>query len=439
MSDTDNQNLRFEALEALIDSIEKGPDAGLDQLRQRDDPESIQQRLNILLEADRIQEAADVVHSRDQTNDGAENAIWPLSRNGEFAITPAYCFVGRKAGLEALQTAMLSSIRSRYTCCSCGFGRGESISEGWSSLGGTEAGFVGRAPAIASIITVAKANGAAETALETRATLVAFEINRRLGSFDEFHQCAQLILKNEERQIPLDFAIAVLKYGIPVPEDFPDRVRRDHPNTFDAGLLAAMIEAQILHDASRAFDSAYKLHDKAVVREDREQLFKLLAELAQTAGKDAVERVDQLAPELIEPEAGFFKLYTAAKYLREERLEAAAKIIDETRNEQNPEWLQMCADLELKRGKNQLATDWMIKAAELLPRPELLAQAAQMAYRDGRVGQAAELLEQLLELNPRDVKARNFLSGLLFELKRFTEAARHLEVLRKLEPSSVHS
>src|SRR5947207_2018272 len=75
--------LRLENLEAYILALEQGPEAGLAQLRGRQDPDTIRRQILILSDNERFDQVADLVRGRPPHVRWADLAIHALVRCGD--------------------------------------------------------------------------------------------------------------------------------------------------------------------------------------------------------------------------------------------------------------------------------------------------------------------------------------------------------------------
>ncbi len=171
--------------------------------------------------------------------------------------------------------------------------------------------------------------------------------------------------------------------------------------------------------------------------EQREQLCGLLVEISQDLGDEARAEVRRVVPSLLTESGRFLKFLEIDSLLRKGQTTDAAALLDEVKDETDPLWLQIFANCLAQSGDNEKALDYLLKAADTMPHPELLWRTAAMAHHIGRLNDAATMLKKYVTLRPRDIRGRANLATIYMDIGDFRSAAQEFAELQEREPGNL--
>lgn len=423
---------RLDSLDAYLVAFEEGSEAGLEQLQGKNDPFSIRRRLAILLEAFRFQEAAASVRNVPLDEEWCDKAIIAFARDGD-----------DRAANEVLQWARERDDVNLARRCQILFAEASFVHalrnrpEGSVLLPGqvsTQEGLELRnaLQIVKPFIQSLQAEQHLRTEMEVLAVQIALRVHLFLGEYDQVEALGILLLTRNP--IPLFAADLVLDNKLSVPADMLDRLRSEHPGKFRAQLLALLIENKLVKQPKQAFEAAKRLISGAHTAEEQEQALRTLSGFAQELGPAAFEEVEQIVSTLPNASTRFQEMLEAERALRAGDTESAKTLLESGRDDADPYWLQLQTYWLLQTGNGDAATDCIMKAGKLAPHPDLLHRAAAIAFEHGRMHDAAEALEILLRLQPRDIDARRNLATIYTQNSDFIGAATQFSLLREQMP-----
>jgi len=285
------------------------------------------------------------------------------------------------------------------------------------------------------LLAVAEANERVGNGLEAEALAVAIVSARLLG--DRARASSLAVLLGTREPVHLEYARAALRGDTDPPADLPARLRRDYPVYFEAWLLAAYLSQADGTDARRAFSEGLGVLTLATSDSERERAVGVLLELASEAGDGALQEAEQAAGEALGREHRFTQFAQAARLLAAQKADEVAPLVEDLRNESDPLWRQFAAALCLLRKDEPGALEHLIAASWVLDRPEVLERTSILAARLDRDEAVEEILDRLVALRPRDVRAWSLLSNACVRLGRHGRAASAYAVLRELEPNAL--
>ena len=414
-----------------LEALQQGPEAVILKLEGRDSPDAIRWRLQALLDVGHIGDAAALIRDREPDPHWSDLAAYVLAANGELDAA-------RRVVDRVSEQVSDPSIRRRDTVA-LAKGRLRCVQQLGEQPSAVTAKQLEELEEVISTLEPITAtviwNDRIQNELESQAVEVALQANGFLGNR---HQCRRLTeLLSSRKPVRMILARAALQRWIDAPADLPQRLREEHVDSFEANLAAAVIEGEYLGRPEPSFESARQLVQRADTSEQKERLFGVLSNLAQEIGEDAMQQLEELAPSLLSEDSRSLSLYKASRMLRQDRAEEAGPILEELRDEDEPQWLQVYAGYLSAKGKQAAAADYLAKASGLIPHPGLLWKAALVAYDAGHIDDSIRALEQLLELVPDDAASRNNAVALYMRKRDYANAARHLSYLVKNEPSNV--
>ncbi|MFI5387622.1 MAG: tetratricopeptide repeat protein, partial [Fimbriimonadales bacterium] len=267
---------------------------------------------------------------------------------------------------------------------------------------------------------VAAVDKQVENELESQALEAAMFANGWLARRTKSEDLARILATRTP--VPMALAQAALAGHIAASPELPERLREEHPTSFQAKCLAALVEGKVLGCHRAAFQAAKALISEASSDSDREQLVRVLIDLAQGVGDEANRDVDRLT-ESLSRDQRLRKLLAADRLLKKGAYAEADPILAETRDETDPTWLQLAANQHLQAGEVTRAIDLLLKATALLPDPKLIGATARIACEHNKQEAAAEALGRLLKVRPDDIPAHRSLAELYAQMGDYARAA----------------
>lgn len=435
MRDPRQSQARVDGLSAYIRALEEGPELGLEALADKQDPESIRQRLRILIERGDITQAVALVRNREPHFRWAELAIFVLSRGGhEDEAQAIMTWSGSQRDPELHQRCRLRYGQGTLEHALSSRPADEQIQPG--SLTGEERTGVERVlAALDPIVSYAAARGQIDNPLEEQAVNVHAHCCVLLSRTDECESSVQLLATR--KRLPLDFARFAVQGIVSATPDIPERLRADHPASFEAKLLACLVQGRNLNEAAEAYREATQLIGTATARNHKESLFRLLVALSQRLGP--VEQQDTTArgEDLLGTDHKLVQLWRAEQKLFGGDVEGAHGILKAIADEADPYWHQLQSHLCHQRNQPSEAIVHLRKACALQPQSELYRKLSFLAHEHGEIAVAEDALRAILRLNNGDEVALNNLAVLLAESDRFDEAADHFGELHRRFPEKV--
>ncbi len=424
----------IESLEAYLDSYEEGPEAALGRLEGKTDPDSINQSLRILIESKSYEDAASLVVGAELDEKWCIRAAFVAARQGETArVEEIIDWAGGLPDVSARRSCVLASCEGSFDRILNESGSRVPLLPGRLS-DDERATFLSMLERLHCITDIVNANGRVSTPLEAQALVAAMNAHYLLGEQAEVKRFADLLAKRSP--LPVEIGRAILQFGVPASPEIVDRLRKENDGEFEAGLLAAVIEGKCLDQTKTAFESALGLLRVANTPDERQSIFSVLYDFAQDIGGSALERADALAPQLLDQDSRAAQLHAVDKALRTGDLDAAAEGLKQTRDEDDPMWLQAAAMLHLHKGETSAALDFLVRASTMVAHPEMLRRLAAVAHEQKRDDIASEALEKLVALRPEDSNARQNLAFIYSSRSDFVHASEQFSALETLEPEN---
>lgn len=287
------------------------------------------------------------------------------------------------------------------------------------------------APVLSSVIS----SGTIDSELDNVAVRVAWQAYLLLGESSEVARLAQLM--STRTPVPPDVARSVVSGYMSPPPDLSQRLRSDHPNDFNANILAAIVEARS-GECVRAYKEAKKLLLLADSNERKEELFGLFQDLWQELDAESASECEGIARSLINHNPRLLRTFDAAQALSKGDGELALGILDELNAEDDTYWLQLRGNALLQLGRLPDAVEMFQSAAHLTGVPTLLHKTADLAYQAEKTSIAVECYEALVIAQPDNLTARSNLASLYaFNLHDTGKAAAQFKALHDAEPNNV--
>lgn len=410
---------RLEALDVYLASLEARPEVALEMLRESADPESFRYRLRLFLETANLDGAVELVNSRGFDGKWADLATVVFIRKGdldraegiiEHAREDQNTSIGQRAAL-AFCLEVLKKAASRPLL------NPSDKEELQRALG-----------VITPDIDRVKAHGRITSELESEILQSAVNLLQLLEEGERLRELTPLL--ELRTPVPLPLAQAALTGWTSPSEGLSDRLRKEHPRSIPAQLLAVSIDGELLGKTREAIGEALELRKAATTPEHRKDLGRLLLNLVDAdRSKAYFPEVEEVSRKLVEEDEELRSPLEATRLLQAGKLDEAVRVLDQNRREEDPHWLQAYANCLLQTGERSSALVMLRKAADLLPHPHLLRRVASLAYETGQLSDAAEYLTRLLQRSPKDVTARRGLAAIYWDSQRYEEAAKQFSIL----------
>ena len=285
--------------DAYLKARAQGSNVGLAELADRSDPDALATRLALLASENHFEPAADLVrglppHERwcnaairifvqtGETLRARELVDWARGTPEKPARWQAYCAAFAESALQFLQ--MPPPTREKVV-----------LQPG--SLNGAQKALLSEAIEVlepaAQIITL---QGGVTNGLETAVAEVAFRCHYLLRHRSECQQYFRLLETRRPVSLLLAQSALVDWLEIDPPADLPARLRADHPDSREAKLRAATLEAATPGKQNEAFEALLPLLQEDLSPEERQEIAELL--LALKSGLDPArrERCEQFLP-----------------------------------------------------------------------------------------------------------------------------------------------
>lgn len=279
------------------------------------------------------------------------------------------------------------------------------------------------------------AAGEIGSGLDLAAARLAWQANHLLGHREVVAHLAQLMYAH--RPIPLEVARSVVSGIVEPPSDLPERLRLEHPDDFDACILALAIQSAHMGQYGDAFEHAELLVSLADTDKKREDLFLALQQIWQELDGDLLAECERIMTALVCDLPRLRMLFEAARALREGDPDKAIGLLDAEQNETDPTWLQLRANALLQKDLPGEAVEYLVSAARKTSDPVLLRGAADLAFHVQKIEIARECYEQLLKVQPDNLAVHGNLATIYaFHLHDLERTSTHLRALHDAEPEN---
>ncbi len=420
---------RLITLRAKIDFMSGNQDTALELVENRSEPACVTLRLSILLQLERFSEAA------------AIRNIQPHEKWCDRAITARVMTGDRTGADEMLAWAKGRDDLTCYNRSLIAYSQALVI----FALGGQDHALKARP----HLITESQRSAAADALAALRPLLTPSDELNQLRSAVEIdaHSLAvrlAILTRDDDRRersskilsvarvVPLELGYATLRGDVPPRNDLPDVLRRDHPRSLDAQILAAMIEARRLDRADDAFLTLAEKTHLAKSPEQKLEIAQSLFELATATSVDMTDDSLQLAQGLLGRDHPFPRLVAAYRLVEAGDCAGADKILTEVGGPDDALWLQVSARRKSREGDEAGALEDIITVGILLGSVGPLWSAAGLAKSLNLEDREAFALNKLLEIKPDHINARKALAVSFLRGQEFARATAEFAKLREL-------
>lgn len=434
-TDTDRTSLagRIDSLEAFLESLKTDTDAALATLAGSAAPEHVRGQILLLIDADRYEEAAALVRD-----------IAPHARWADLA-TFAYAVVGQMSEAQALlewsrtQDDALLARRAAMALAEGVLTHVQSVQPDMlktARLGAPTAAastLQTAADALSPLLLIPKANGRIQTKSEREAVELATRICALQGDLGSLLELAPLLA--QETPIPLVLAQLTVAHLVDAPDDIVTRLRTEYRESFQAHLLACIIEGEVLHRYADAFSSAQALLPHASDAADKAEAVKVLFHAAQHLDSDALSQAHAVARAHLSDAHPLVQYIQVLSSIHNGAIDEARAILEHTPRDEDPTWLQLYAQCLELAGNRDEALKLLLRAADLLPHPGVLQRAADLAVLHSRPETAVTALQRAVALSPDDGDLHHDLALTYMRLSAFDKAAAQFRLLRRQYPN----
>lgn len=431
----DEQRAKLFVLKAAEAELIDGPDAALEVLGPPTDAIRMKATLGILVRAYRYKIAADLIRDQRADERWIHLAVIAFASLEEFSR--ALALVGQAD--ESVDLSVMRSSRLAFA---------EGVIEAWrtrkpdESLLGPKVwpdNDVELAKRVIDILdpllSSVRANRKIVGDYELEAVIFAVYCASIARDREFLSQYIHWLIK----YVPIPLLIAELCLrGLtsPTPIGLSNRLRVEHPGSFQAAFLAAIVERDLFQNPKAAFESLVDLSAKAPSESEKESLCIALFETCGNCGPDQIEKSIQVVTQL-KPESDRFQgLLRAMKFLADGNVLEATAHLNTIRDESDGVWWQAQAQFCERAGDEAGAELAWKKASELVPHPDVLRRSIQASIDRRRYQSAIRGLTKLLEQDPNDEKHLKTLAWAQIQIGDHAQASRHLRQLVKLNSSN---
>lgn len=236
----------------------------------------------------------------------------------------------------------------------------------------------------------------------------------------------------------LTLANLVLYGLIELTRDLIEDLESNYPDSYEAQKLAILIKTKYETFNKEDFEEAIKRLTKYLSSKDRKvEIFQILKDIAYKFGEPFIETLEQNVAMLLSEDERLLKLFNCERLLNQKALPEADKILSETKDENDPVWLQLYGRYLYLMGDTKVALEYFNKARLLLPHPELINSTAKLAFETEDYGLSVELLKKELENEPDNLSLLNNIAAACFRKGDYKLAAEYFGKLKELKPEEL--
>lgn len=272
--------------------------------------------------------------------------------------------------------------------------------------------------------------------IEAKLLFIAINANWLLGDISKVRKLASYLVTKKPASIELaHLAMIGLADKNSLSSDFPDRLKDENPESFIAFMFSHLLRSDLFYCGEEAFASL-KRYAPSIKEDQKIKYAEGLLHIAQLLGDAQVEECIKILEELLGKESHFCKLSKAQYLINLGKIQEAESIIQECKDENNPQWLQIHAFIQAEKENFAEAIESYEKAANLIVSPEILATLGRVAIKASKkdnkfTDKIISAYNSLLSLQPDKLAARHNLAFALVRIGRIQEAKFHFEYLAK--------
>ena len=423
------------ALKASIAVLRNNVDSALALLSDHSDPYAIRTRTALFLNKQKYVEAMSVIEGLEPHARWCDVAVPVYALNGQ--LEKAQLLLRWAAGLPDRSRYLQCCVRLAEVMLSraiAGQPKGAEVLPVTVTASEREQ----LAPVLCTlrpVLDLIYAAGKPSSGLDMSALRVAWQANHLLQRREVVPELLNLMA--QWTPVSLDVARGVINGYIEAPSDLTGRLRKDHPNDLDAGIMAAVIDSCSSVQDKEVVAKAKELVPLADTVAKKEELFKLFQQLWQTREGVEAEECEKIVKSLVAHNPLLNTTFEASIALRNKDADRAILILEGQKAETDPYWLQMRANACLLKGQLPDAIEFLLVVAKMTLDEGLLLKTGEIACQAKKYDIAVWCFEKLVDINPDNLPIRNNLAHIYtFVLHDFENAATQFRALRRIEPAN---
>lgn len=426
---------RIASLLAFEASINDSVEAGLAALGTLDDPARVYAALQLLVQNNRFQDAIDLVGGHSPHYKWIDLAVYAQVALRDVGSARALLEIAREsceAGWVAdrCRIAVADGVFSEVLNDSLGV---EFVARGGlSDEDRVLLEFV--IEALNPILAPVRLSGRVDAAIQRAAVEFAANAYGLLGQFPQITDLVQPMIRC--RPVPLLLAQLTLRRICEPPKGLSGRLRVEHPNSFSAAFLAALLDREIYERSQESLDSLIGLQQMARDhgQEAVEQLSQGLFETASAMRVADLSRARSVVDELLGTPNRYRLYFDSAAFLMQDQPDAALRELNSHPREHDAAWWQIAAKAHESSDDLDKASQCWERACELMPHPDMLNRFAGMSIQQHRFEDAVRALKTAVVQSPDDPRLLEQLAFAHTRLRQYSEAGIIFEKLRRLHP-----
>ncbi|QDU39712.1 Tetratricopeptide repeat protein [Maioricimonas rarisocia] len=430
-----DHTVRIASLRAFEASLIRSVEAGLAELGTLDDPVRVHAALQLLVQNDRFRDAVDLVGGYPFHCKWIDLAVYAhvALRDVESAGTLL------EFARESCESAWVAD-RCRIAVADAAYcevlndsaGGGTAVGEGLTDEDRVLLEFV--IEALNPIVAPVRLSGRVDSAIQRAAVESATHAYGLLGQYSQITDLVQPMVRC--RPVPLLLAQLALRRLCEPPKGLSGRLRVEHPNSFSAAFLAALLDREVY---GRSRESLNSLIDLQLLARDNgkeaiEQLCQALFETASAMDAAALARARSVVDGLLGTSNRYRLYFDTVALLLQDRPDAALTELNAHRREDDAVWWQISAEAhELVDDPDKAMQCWE-RACQLMPHPDMINRFAGMSIQQHRFEDAVRALKTAVVHSPDDARLLEQLAFAHTRLRQFSEAGALFEQLIHLHP-----
>jgi len=423
---------RLEGLDALLVYLKGDDQKALLQLEGRTDSDAIKRKLQILVDSKKYNEAANAIRDQPVHLNWCDIAAFAFAMNSELEVAQGILkWAKKEADRLTIQRCLLAYAKARYIRALERIGLDRPILAG-DLLSAEKDGLRDVVATLEPTIHTVLGQERIDTEIEVESVEVALHAASLTGDHSTSVRLSQFL--KTRTPVPISLSRFADEHVIPIPQDLANRLRQEHPDSFNAQASAVMLDVEQGTDPQQTLLTAKALMSLTVNEAQRESLARILNDIAQRIDQAALDDVDAIMSATLSPENRFRQLTFIDRLLRRDELDKASTELERLKDEQDPYWLQLYANYRLHLGDGRSAADYFAQASQVFPHPQLLRMAASLSLDVGRLSIACTALERLISREPDAIPELKQLGLLYIRQKLSTKAAAVFSRLQNLQP-----
>ncbi len=286
-------------------------------------------------------------------------------------------------------------------------------------------------------------NESVSNELESKILLITINALWLLGDIEKVRRLVSYLETKRPASIELaNLAMMGLVRPGSLKSNFPDRLNRENPDSFDAKIFSQLLKTEIFGQGKESF-LTLKAMSPEIRDKDKLMYCQGLFHVAKFLDKSEIEECLKLSEEMLGLENNFYKLAKAEYLLNTGDTNEAEKIVESCKDEKDPLWLQIYAFVLAEKGDFENAIKYFQDASKLIAHPQVLETygrlATQASQKDDKFkNYVIDAYKSLLDLEPDNLSARH---NLAFEFARSGQpqnAKEHFKYLSEHSPDLIY-